>query len=123
MYVLVLLAGLPILEISTLNDVTKHLSISKLGQVTHTYISFSVDICKVLHCGKGNMLYKYSICGQQLGEVESAKDLGIIFSKDLKVAAHCNEAHVRANHMLGLISRTIKYRNMESLTNLYKSLF
>ena len=54
--------------------------------------------------------------------VESEKDLGIIFSKDLKVAEQCNDAYIKANRMVGLISRTIKYRNVESLTNLYKSL-
>ena len=40
----------------------------------------------------------------------------------MKIAAQCNEAYAIANRMLGLISRTIKYRNVESLTNLHKSL-
>jgi len=62
------------------------------------------------------------MCDQQLDEVESEKVLGIILSKDLKVAAKCNEAYTKANRVLGLISRTIKYRNVESLTSLYKSL-
>ena len=55
-------------------------------------------------------------------EVESEKDFGNIFSKNLKVAAQCNEVYTKANCMLGLISRTIKYKNMEYLTNLYKSI-
>jgi len=33
-----------------------------------------VDKCKVLHYGKGDIEYKYSMCGQQLDEVESEKD-------------------------------------------------
>jgi len=85
-------------------------------------MSFNVDKCKVLHHGRGNIEYKYSMCGQPLDEVELEKDLGIVFSRNLKVAAQCNEAYTKANSMLGLISRTIKYKNMESLTNLYKSL-
>jgi len=52
------------------------------------------------------------MCGQELVKVES-EDLGIIFSKNLKVALQCNEAHSKANRMLGLISITIKYRNVE----------
>jgi len=52
------------------------------------------------------------MCDQQLDEVESEKVLGIIFSKNLKVAAQCNEAYTKANHVLGLIGRTIKYRNV-----------
>jgi len=85
-------------------------------------LSFNVDRSKVLHYGKGNTEYKYSMCVQPLDEVESEKDLGIVFSRNLKVAAQCNEACTKANCMLGLINRTVKYKNVESLTNLYKSL-
>ena len=85
-------------------------------------MSFNVDKCKVLHYGKGNIECKYSMCGHELVKVESEKDLGIIFSKNLKVSVQCNEAYSKANRMLGLISRTIKYRNVESLSSLYKSL-
>ena len=45
-------------------------------------MSFNVDKCKFLHYGKGNIEYKYSMCGQQLDEVETEKDLGIIFLKN-----------------------------------------
>ena len=85
-------------------------------------MSFNIDKCKVLHYGKGNIEYKYSMSGQPLDEVDSEKDLGIIFSKNLKVAEQCKEAYTKANRMLGLVSRTVKYKNMESLLNLYKSL-
>ena len=78
-------------------------------------MSFNIDKCKVLHYGKGNIEYKYSMCGQPLDEVDSEKDLGIVFSKNLKVAEQCKEAYTKANRMLGLISRTVKYKNMESL--------
>jgi len=41
----------------------------------------------------------------------------------LKSSVHCKEAYSKANRiMLGLMSRTIKYRNPKSLINLYKSL-
>jgi len=38
------------------------------------------------------------------------------------VALHCKECYSKANKMLGLISRTIKYRHKSILLNLYKSL-
>ena len=85
-------------------------------------LSFRVDKCKVLHYGKGNIEYKSSTCGQQLDEVESEKHLGIFFSKNLKLAAQCNEAYTKVHRMLGLISRTIKCTNVESLKNLHKLL-
>jgi len=43
-------------------------------------------------------------------------------SKDLKVARQCQESYSKANRMLGLINRTIKYKNQEVLMNLYKSM-
>ena len=67
-------------------------------------MSFNIDKCKVLHYGKGNIEYKYSMCGQPLDEVDSEKDLGIIFSKNLKVAEQCKEAYTKANLSLIHIS-------------------
>ena len=64
----------------------------------------------------------YSMNGQLLEETDSEKDQGVVFSDNLKVAAHCQEAYSKANRMLGLISRTIKYKNPEILLNLYKSM-
>ena len=60
--------------------------------------------------------------GEPLEEVNSEKDLGVVFSSDLKVDLHCRESYSKANRMLGLISRTIRYRNPNILLNLYKSL-
>jgi len=60
--------------------------------------------------------------GQLLEETDSEKDLGVVFSDNLKSAAHCQEAYSKPNRMLGLISRTIKYKNPEVLLNLYKSM-
>ena len=41
-----------------------------------------------------------AMCGHELVKVESEKDLGIIFSKNLKVSVQCNEAYSKANRML-----------------------
>jgi len=43
----------------------------------------------------------------------------MVVSSDLKTAANCKEAYSKANRMLGLISRTTKYRNPTLLINLY----
>jgi len=68
--------------------------------------------------------YSYNMNGhrQLLEETDSEKDLGVVFSDNLKSASHCQEAYSKANRMLGLISRTIKYKNPEVLLNLYKSM-
>jgi len=49
--------------------------------------------------------------GHLVDEVNKERDLGVVFTKDLKVAENCNEAYSKArpNRMLGVINRTIKY--------------
>ena len=85
-------------------------------------IEFNVSKCKIMHFGKRNIGYKYSMNGHALEEVATEKDLGVTFSSDLKSATHCKEVYSKANRMLGLISRTIKYKSPTVLINLYKSL-
>ena len=83
--------------------------------------SLAVSKCKVMHYGKGNLGYNYSMEGVSV-EADSEKDLGVTFTTDLKSAAHCKGIYSKANRMLGLISRTIKYKNPAVLTTLCKSL-
>ena len=72
-----------------------------------------------MHYGRSNIGYGYSKDSQPVAAVDCEKDLGVTFSQDLKAAAHCKQAYSEANCMLGLISRTIRYRNTVSLMNLY----
>jgi len=60
--------------------------------------------------------------GKQLEEVNSEKDLGVIILSNLKVADHCRHAYATANRMLGLLSQTVKFRNVDIMVRLYKSL-
>ena len=57
------------------------------------------------------MGYNYSMEGVPVEEADSEKDLGVTFTTDLKTAAHCKDIYSKANRMLGLLSRTIKYKN------------
>jgi len=76
-----------------------------------------------MHYGKGNLGYNYSMEGVPVEEADSEKDLGVTFTTDLKSAAHSKDIglYSKANRMLSLISRTIKYKNPAVLTTLYKS--
>ena len=49
-------------------------------------------------------------------------DHGVTVTTDLKTTARCKYVCSKANRMLGLLSRTIKYKNPAVLTTLYKSL-
>jgi len=71
-------------------------------------MEFNVSKCKVMHFGKGNIRFRYTMDKQALEEVDCEKDLGVNVCQDLKVTVHYREAYSKANRMLWLISRTIK---------------
>jgi len=85
-------------------------------------MQFNAKKCKVVHFGKENLGFTYSMEGHCLENVDCEKNLDVVMSKDLKVARQCQESYSKANRMLGQINRTIKYTNQEVLMNLYKSM-
>ena len=50
------------------------------------------------------------------------KDLGMIITDKLEVTEQCAKASKKANAMLGMINRSIKYKTKEVVIQLYKSL-
>ena len=84
-------------------------------------MKFTVEICKVLHYGRNSIGCHYNMYGQ-LAEATAEKDLGVVFSNDLKVVQHCREAYSKANQILGLVRKTIAFKNPAVLISLYKSL-
>ena len=88
-------------------------------------MSFNVSKCKVLRYGRMNTGIDplYSMYGEPIEIVNSEKDLGVVFSKDLKeLVNHCGQCYSKANRILGLISRTIRHKDRSILLSLYKSL-
>ena len=45
----------------------------------------------MVHFGKENLSFTYSMEGHCLENVDCEKDLGVVMSKDLKVARQCQE--------------------------------
>ena len=85
-------------------------------------MSFNTKKCRVMHVGRTNHRYKYSMEGQTLDTVDSEKDLGIMISYDLKSSNQCIEACRKASKMLGMIKRTTSYKKPEIMVRLYKTL-
>ena len=54
--------------------------------------------------------------------VESEKDLGVIFNANLSFQQHINEKIAKANKMAGLIRRSLKHLNAEMFVPIYKTL-
>ena len=56
-----------------------------------------------------------------LSESTLEKDLGVLISKDLKVADQCNKAAKKAMRVLGMVKRSFKNLDKESLKTIYCS--
>ena len=57
-----------------------------------------------------------------LGRTTHEKDLGVTFSADMKVSEQCGIAASKGNQILGLIRRTIMYKEKQLIVPLYKAI-
>jgi len=60
-------------------------------------MSFNTKKCKVMHAGRTNPRFTYTMEGQTLDTVDSEKDLGITISYDLKSSNQCIQACSKAS--------------------------
>ena len=83
---------------------------------------FNVSKCKVLHIGKKNHKFNYSINGTTLMNTDEEKDLGVTFNENFSPTINCKKVCKSAERVTGLIKRNIKNRSMEGMLILYKTL-
>ena len=97
--------------------------LDRLGEWSDRWqMRFNTEKCKVMHVGRVNMNYSYRMEGRELEVVEEERDLGILVSNNLKASNQCRAAYNKAIRILGMMSRTIVYKNKEILLRLYKTL-
>jgi hypothetical protein len=80
------------------------------------------DKCKVMHIGKHNPNYTYSLNNKNLEATNCEKDLGIWVQSDGKWDTHIQHISNKCLQRLGLIKRTFKYKNQYAMKLLYTSL-
>jgi len=85
-------------------------------------MQFNVSKCKVMHVGKKNPRRPYYMSSNGLKSVEVEKDLGIMITSDLKCSQQCECAYSKANRVMGMIRRTITYKEPRIMLSLYKAL-
>ena len=74
---------------------------------------FNFGKCKCIHIGHGNMGEEYKMGDAVLDRTTQEKNLGVTFSADMKVSEQCGIAASKGNHILGLIRRTITYKEKQ----------
>ena len=83
---------------------------------------FNFGKCKCNHIGNVNMDEEYKMGDTVLGTTTQEKDLGVTFSADMKVSEQCGIAASKGNQILGLIRRTIMYKEKQLIVPLYKAI-
>ena len=85
-------------------------------------MDFNVQKCKVMHVGKRKDSCSYSMGGMKLTEEEAEKDLGVWISSDMKCSQQCVQAFNKASRVMGMINRTIRFKEVRIMISLYKTL-
>jgi len=85
-------------------------------------MEFNVKKCKVMHIGRQNDGCEYYMGGSKLVEETLEKDLGVWVLADMKCSQQCRYAVNKSNKVLGMIKRTITYKDLKIMLNLYKTL-
>ena len=97
--------------------------LNQLLQWSHRWqMSFNILKCKVMHLGRLNKDFQYSMDGQLLETVSNVKDLGVQLSDNLKPSSQCQQAYSNASKVLGMIARTFSFKSQDVMLRLYKSL-
>ena len=83
---------------------------------------FNFGKYKCIHIGHGNMNEGYKMGGAVLVRTTQEKDLGVTFSADMKVSEQCRIAASKRNQILGLIRRTMMYKEKQLIVPMYKAI-
>jgi len=73
---------------------------------------------QVMHIGRTNQKFRYSMSSQNLDTVSDLRDLGIQLTADLKQSTQCQKAYSKARKVLGMITRTFSYKGRDIMTRL-----
>ena len=82
---------------------------------------FNVEKCHVIHAGRQNNNYQYSMGGLMLKEVDYEKDVGVLLHKSFRPSLQCAKAAAKANSVLGQLCRGIGFRDRSTFIGLYKT--
>ena len=79
----------------------------------------NIEKCKIMHVGKKNIQHNYSMIKYDnedrlvLKKTQTEKDLGVLFSNDLKSTAQSNQAASNGNKKLDMLKSTLRHRGAD----------
>lgn len=106
----------------SLHDIAQS-DLDYLSEWEHIWkLKFNVDKCKVLHCGRDNVRYRYKLNGKDLEEISEERDLGVIFNEPFNFTNFILAIISKANQKIGWVMRNILSRDAHVITKVYKTL-
>lgn len=115
-------------KISDLNDnMTLQRDIDYISSWSMTWsIDLNIEKCKVMHIGRNNQNFEYTIFNKNgtrfMSKSVLEKDLGIYVQNDLKWTNQVNFCAARGNRILGMLAKSFTTLNIVTLRLLYTSL-
>ena len=85
-------------------------------------MSFNVDKCMVMHIGRRNIRSRYFMNRLELSAIVEENDVGVFITDGLTVSKQCSQEYLKLSRVLGMILRTITFRNKYILHTIYKTL-
>ncbi|XP_071851487.1 uncharacterized protein [Apostichopus japonicus] len=92
------------------------------GWSTEWHMLFNPGKCKCLHARRKNMHYDYYMGDTCITSINEEKDLGVLITASMSQSQQYAKAVKTANQVLGMIKRSICYKEQDILIRLYKSL-
>jgi hypothetical protein len=99
-----------------------------VGWTDRALLRLNFEKCKVMHLGKNNSNYNYTIhdsvtnTTHSLIKTAEEKDLGVVFSSNLKWSIHIDKITHKANSVLATLKNTFTCRDKHLWSILYTSL-
>ena len=75
-----------------------------------------------MHFGNKNPRHTYVLNGIELEQITTEKDLGVMVDDKLNFHVHAATGTKKANQILGIIKRTYKTRDANTMATLYKAM-
>ena len=82
-------------------------------------MSFNIPKCKIMHIGRNNPRYEYTMSGKLLAKVEEEKDIGVTVHSSLKPSRHCQKIAATSNTVLRQLTKNFHYRDRHVFKKLY----
>jgi ribonucleases P/MRP protein subunit RPP40 len=82
-------------------------------------MTFNYGKCKVMHVGKNNSKHEYFMRGNKLTTTEEERDIGVIFTSNLKPSTQCSRAAGCATSVPNQLKRNLHYRDRHIFVILY----